>query len=115
MFSGRTIHGKIHKKASKLLKEIIFPILREDKIVDIIRYDELVIIYANMLRRNYSHQQNHNMIRAKLRLLGRFLLKIREIDQTVTDFTSVFIAKYYDATIAAVNRVAHLNFILALY
>ncbi|KAG5309974.1 MOS1T transposase, partial [Pseudoatta argentina] len=45
-----------------------------NNITRIIRYDEILIIYANQMCEKYRSQHHHNMIRARLRLLGRFLV-----------------------------------------
>ncbi|KAJ8970714.1 hypothetical protein NQ314_001061 [Rhamnusium bicolor] len=79
----------------------------EDDTVKAIRYDELIILYANHLCRKYRSQHNYNMIRARLRLLGRFLIKIKNLENSVTDFASIFVPKHYDSVVAALN--ARLN------
>ncbi|KYM95323.1 hypothetical protein ALC62_14033 [Cyphomyrmex costatus] len=55
------------------------------------------------------------MIRAHLRLLGRFLFSLKEIDNTVTDFTSVYDSKTYDNCIKAVHDVAPFDDITNTY
>ncbi|XP_067206712.1 GATA zinc finger domain-containing protein 8-like isoform X2 [Linepithema humile] len=40
---GRAILGRINEVASQTLKKVVFPVLREDSITRLIRYDELII------------------------------------------------------------------------
>lgn len=70
--------GRIHECANETVRKIVFPILREDDVTRCIRYDKLLIIYTNKLCIKYSHQHQHDMIRARLRLLGRFLMAVKE-------------------------------------
>ncbi|XP_070155675.1 uncharacterized protein PF3D7_1120600-like [Polyergus mexicanus] len=76
---GRTILGRINEIASQTLKKMIFPVLREDSITRLIRYDELIIRYGNKLCMKYKPQHQHDM------------------------------PKYYDDCIKAVYRVARYN------
>lgn len=75
MIMGKQVTGRIHKLANVSLRKIVFPIMREDAITRIIRYDELLIIYGNKLCLKYKSQHHHNMIRARLRVYGRFFLQ----------------------------------------
>jgi len=84
-------------------------VLREDNIIRLIRYDELLIIYGNKLCLKYKHQHQQDMIRARLRLLGRFLQAVKKINKNVIDFYSIYHPSIYDDCIKAVNRVAGFN------
>ena len=81
--------------------------MREDVIVRDIRYDELIIIYANKQCEKYG--THHQMIRARLRLLGRFLHAIQSINPAIKKFSDVFQLRYYDDTIRAVKIVTRFN------
>lgn len=106
---SRVVHGQIHRKACTILRNQIFPKLREDSITKIIAYDELAIIYGNKLTEKYRKPHLHKMIRSKLRLIGRFLVEIKRINSVVTDFSSIFNPRLYDDVIKAVNNVALYN------
>ncbi|KAK9872773.1 hypothetical protein WA026_019555 [Henosepilachna vigintioctopunctata] len=106
---SRAVQGHIHKKANMILRSQIFPRMREDCHTDIVRYDELAIVYGNYLTNKYRKPHLHTMIRSKLRLIGRLLNAIKNINKTITDFSSIFQPKYYDEVIAAVNKVAILG------
>lgn len=71
---GRKVSGRIHSDASSILRNKIFPILRDDEVTRMIRYDKLVILYGNKMSIKYRAQYQEDMIRARLRLIGRFLI-----------------------------------------
>nr|CAI5838736.1 unnamed protein product [Callosobruchus analis] len=54
MIISRRVMGRIHEKAIKKVRHELFPPLREDQVVRAIRYDELVIIYANKMVLKYK-------------------------------------------------------------
>lgn len=99
---GRAVEGRLHANASDRLRLVVFPVLREDAIVRLIRYDWIIIIYGNKICVKYTPSYQHNMIRAQLRLAGRVLSALRE----VTDYSSIFNAKIYDSLIQAIRIVA---------
>lgn len=106
MVLGRTIVARTHEVANKILKIIVFPVLRDDEITRVIRYDQLIIQYGNKLCLKYRLQHQHDMIRARLRLLGRYLIALRTKSENITDFASLYDPKFYDVAIVAVNSVA---------
>lgn len=106
---GRKIQGRIHECANSILRNIVFPVLREDDIVRLIRYDELLIIYGNKLCIKYKYQHQQDMIRSRLRLLGRFLQALKKINKNITDLFSIYHPSVYDDCVLAVNEVAGLN------
>lgn len=81
---GRAVMGRIHECASDTVRKSLFPVLREDDVTRCIKYDKLLITYANKLCIKYSHQHQQDMIRARLRLLGRFLIAVKEYNSNVT-------------------------------
>lgn len=72
----------INKFAKPAVRQRIFPKFHQDHVVEAIRYDYVVIFYANSLTSKYRESQfNDKMIRAKLRLLGRFIIECRKISE----------------------------------
>lgn len=106
MIMGRRVTCRIHHLANETLKDTVFPVMREDVVTRIIRYDELLILYGNKLCVKYKAGHEHDMIRARLRVLGRFLLALKEINTSVEDFKSLYHPRIYDDCIAAINIVA---------
>lgn len=82
--------------------------MREDEVTRVIRYDELLILYANKLCIKYKSQHHHDMIRARLRLLGRFFLAVKDINTNIENFESIYDPKVYDC-ICVINKVAKYN------
>ncbi|KYN17825.1 hypothetical protein ALC57_09863 [Trachymyrmex cornetzi] len=106
MVLGRTIIARTHEVANKILKTIVFPVLRDDEITLAIRYDQLIILYGNELCLKYRLQHQHDIIRFRLRLLGRYLISLRTKNEDIINFASLYDPKFYDVAIAAVNHVA---------
>lgn len=48
---GRKILGPIHPEASTILRQTVFPVLRQDEVVRPIRYDKLIILYENKMNK----------------------------------------------------------------
>lgn len=64
---------RIHYSANTPLRRLVFPVMWEDSITQIIRYAELLIAYGNKMCQKYRLQHQHDMIRARL-ILDDFLL-----------------------------------------
>ncbi|XP_043275885.1 uncharacterized protein [Venturia canescens] len=108
--SGKKATARLHETANVLVRKWIFPYLREDAIVRGIRYDELIILYANKECEKYgAHQHHYAMIGARLRLLGRFFEAIKVLKPAIKVFADVYIPRHYDSAIAAVRVVANFN------
>ncbi|XP_020298571.1 uncharacterized protein LOC109862834 isoform X2 [Pseudomyrmex gracilis] len=106
LIMGRQITGRLHSIANETLRKTVFPIMRDDKVTRIVRYDELLIRYANRMCIKYKESHQHDNIRARLRLLGRFLLALKNINTKVQDFQSVYHPRLYHDCISAINIVA---------
>ncbi|KMQ87027.1 hypothetical protein RF55_13810 [Lasius niger] len=112
---GRAILGRVHSAANKKLRSVILPVIREDDVYRVIKYDKLIILYGNKLSIKYKLQHQHDMIRAHLRLLGRFLLTIKESNKNIIDFESIYHPKFYEDVISTVNKVAGLDDEVGIY
>ncbi|CAG9824676.1 unnamed protein product, partial [Phaedon cochleariae] len=107
---SRAVLPKLHRKASDALRNKIFPPMRDDEVTKAIAYDELVIVYANLLASKYSSSDHHHkMIRNKLRHIGRILLAMKKIDSSIKDVMSIFDASHFDTFIKAVHIIAGLK------
>lgn len=103
------VMGRIHQKACEVVRKQLFPPLREDEVTRTVRYDELVIVYANKMVEKYRNPRHHEMIRQRIRLIGRFLCTIKKMNNGISDLMSVFDPKYIDDTIASINIEAKIN------
>ncbi len=106
---SKAIDGQIDAGASDRLRLKIFPVLRVDNIVKLIRYDSLLIIYGNKLCIKYTPHYQENMIRARLRLVGRLLFVLKNINKEISDLASVYNPKIYDSLIESFRVVGGYN------
>ncbi|XP_066603897.1 MATH and LRR domain-containing protein PFE0570w-like [Prorops nasuta] len=103
---GRSIMCQIHHTANFSLKRIVFPVMREDAVTKRIRNDELIIAYGNKMCIKYRLPHQHDMIRARMRLLGRYLITLSEVDNSIVDFSSIYHPNRFDNSILAVHKLA---------
>uniref|UniRef100_A0A6P7G5J9 Uncharacterized protein LOC114336163 n=1 Tax=Diabrotica virgifera virgifera TaxID=50390 RepID=A0A6P7G5J9_DIAVI len=104
---SRRILSNYHENACEILREEIFPSMRDDDITANITHDNLVIAYANQLATKYSSSRHHyNMIRNRMRHISRVLTKMKKISNTISDTQSIFDPQHFDFFIQAVHRIA---------
>ncbi|XP_067614230.1 uncharacterized protein [Eurosta solidaginis] len=102
---SRRIEGRLHQDANPRLIKIM-AVLREDDIVRLVRYDELLIKFGNCLCEKYYKLQQEEMIRNRLRTLGRLLATMKDIDPDITDFKSIYNPPYYKTMVKAVRVIS---------
>lgn len=107
LISGRRVTGYIHALANDKLRNHVFPVLRDDDISRSIRYDELLIKFANKLTEKYTLNHQHDMIRAQLRLLGRLKLEIISHNDKISDFQEIFKPQNFELVIKSLRAVAN--------
>ncbi|XP_044587771.1 uncharacterized protein LOC123267253 [Cotesia glomerata] len=108
-FLGRDVEGRVHANARDTLSLVIFPVFQEDAIVRLIRYDWLLVLYGNKLCIKHTAHYQHNLIRAKLRLVGRLLFAAKELNPLVEDLASIFAPEFIDTIVKAIEVVARIN------
>ncbi|CAD6214274.1 GSCOCG00011147001-RA-CDS, partial [Cotesia congregata] len=107
LVKGKKVSARLHERANADVRKHIFPYLREDEVVRSIRYDELLIVFANKQCEQYGTNQHlYQMVRSRLRLLGRLLVAIKSLNSHITSFTHIFQPRHYDFLIEAVKKVA---------
>lgn len=107
---GRRLEGKCFKVADERVRRLLLPSMRNDNVTHNICYDNLFLLYANFQCQKYRHSSHHlQMIRARLRLVTRLLMAMRNINNNVTSLTSIYDPKYYDTLLDAINIVAQYN------
>ncbi|XP_043284902.1 uncharacterized protein [Venturia canescens] len=106
---GRAVEGRLHEDASDKLRLEVFPPLKEDDVVRIVRYDRLLIIWGNKLCIRYASHYQHNMVRSRLRYAGRLLLAAKAINPDIDDFASLYMPKRYDDVVKAVRVIANFD------
>lgn len=97
--------GRYASEADNVL-QIVMPRCRDDKIIRLIRYDQLIMEHGNKLCIKYPSPHHHDMIRQRLRQLGRFLLEIKQHCQDIDDLSSVYHPKCYRICIDVINILA---------
>lgn len=102
---GRSLTGYLHNRANEILRHTVFPVLTDDNITKSVQYDELLIVFGNKLCEKYKAHQ-HDMIRAHLRLLGRFKMAIKKINKEISDFATIFKPQNFDSAISALRECA---------
>lgn len=78
-------------------------VLNDDLVTGIILGDDFLLDVAADYINTYRQQHHETMIRQNLRQLANFFIKIKEIDDTITNFKCIFHPKYYEATVKAVD------------
>lgn len=106
---SRRVTFDLHKVADPILKDHVFPAMRNDLCTQVIRKDYLAILYGNKLVAKYSSPHHYKMIRANLRYIGKYLIEIRKLTPNITDFKSCFAPTHYDSTIKAIRNVARFD------
>ncbi|KAF5307629.1 hypothetical protein FQR65_LT18374 [Abscondita terminalis] len=109
MLMSKRAMRRVHSCASDVVRDQLFPKLQDDDIVRLVRFDELIIIFSNKMCEKYRDPRHHDMIRAKIRLLGRFLSLVKEINSKITDFASIYDPEFIDDTLKAINKIGNLN------
>ncbi|XP_044762706.1 uncharacterized protein LOC123319819 [Coccinella septempunctata] len=106
MISAKRIEARLHRSANKIVREKLFPPLRDDDITRTIKYDELVIIYANKMSEKYRDGRYFDMIRQRIRLIGRFLKALKAINKDIKCLSDVFVPAYCPDSIRVINTLA---------
>lgn len=83
--------------------------MRDGTVKDILRYDELAILYGNSLCEEYREKYHHKMIRARLRALGRFIIEVKKINPSVKELRHAIHPLCVNDVIKAVHAVGKLN------
>jgi len=109
LVKSRRITGRIHETASKVLRERVFPTIKDDKVLRVVRFDELAIDYGNKLCEKYQDPHFYDLIRQKLRQIGRLLLQIKNQNNKIDDLFTIFTPDNYDDCLEAVRILAGLN------
>lgn len=100
--------GRIHESASARLV-MVMGFMRQDLVLKLIKFDWVLIVFGNKMCCKYTPHYQHNMIRARLRLMGRLLFEMKQIDRNVTDFASIYHVERYQSMVAAIKLIGRFN------
>ncbi|KAJ8930644.1 hypothetical protein NQ314_016559 [Rhamnusium bicolor] len=112
---SRALLSNIHPDANEILKTKIFPVLNEDDVKNIIRYDRLIILYGNIMCLTYRDEHHFDMIRNRLRLMGTFLQLLKEKDQSIDNLESVMKPKHFNTIALCLHEIGQYNRIIQHY
>ncbi|KAG5858326.1 hypothetical protein JTB14_035716 [Gonioctena quinquepunctata] len=65
-YRSRAVSEGIHSDGSDVMKNYVFPSFREGIIKECIRYDDMLIVYGNVMTAKYRNQHHYPMIRNRL-------------------------------------------------
>ncbi|KAG5861928.1 hypothetical protein JTB14_006966 [Gonioctena quinquepunctata] len=81
----------VYENASERLVELILAHCREDEVAEEIMYDDLCIKFGNKLCKKYRGQQHSNMIRTRLRELGKFIMEVKKMDGGIKNLSDILV------------------------
>lgn len=107
---ARRITQSVHPSACKLLKDEVIPVMRDGEVKETVRNDKLAVIYGNKLCDKYiSNRHLRPMIRSRMRLMGRFIMTIKDLDPSITALYDVIMPTQFDNIVMAIKDVADFN------
>ena len=106
MMQSKRMQKRCHPEASKIVMEKLLPVMRDDDIYRLVRFDSLIIAYANKMCKKYKLIYQHDLIRSKLRYLGKLLMIIQKTKSEIEELSQIYNPKYYAATTNACNKLA---------
>ncbi len=106
---GRAIEKRVHVDACDDLCDKIFPTMRNDDCVEVIRYDWVLTAFGNDLCLNYHAHYQQDLIKRHLRAAGKLLVAARSINDGISDFTSILHVKNCNTIIDAIRIVSGFN------
>lgn len=83
--------------------------MRDDDVVNVIRYDEAVIHYGNHLCREYTSEHHAAQVGAHLRAFGKLLLAVKEIDSNINGMFDFLHASNVPLIIGGIHKIAGLD------
>lgn len=114
--SEKKNRGRVHSVASRLLPmsefltggcEEIIHIMHQDDISRHIRNDPLICKYGNALSAKYSHDKSQfAYIAQKMRELGRFVLAVNELDESVRYLHEICLPSKFELAIEGAKKVS---------
>lgn len=100
----RLKEGNIHENASEQLRKVA-AVFKVDDISNLIKYDESFVTFGNDLCLKYTKQQQHDLIRARLRLLATLLRKVQRFNPTISCLSELIDPKSYNDIIKGVKNL----------
>ncbi|KAG5865181.1 hypothetical protein JTB14_024130 [Gonioctena quinquepunctata] len=102
---SKAISESIHSRANDVMKNFIFPALRDGRVKETIRHDKIIIVYGNGMSCKYRSQHHFSMIRNRLIRMAKILIKIGEANPSVKQFADILKPQMYDSLIDVINSM----------
>lgn len=113
--NARRALGRYHPETSRRMRVEILPVLQDDEIAKVIRYDRAIILYGNSMCKSQIHQHQKTYIRGHLRLLGRLVLALRNRNSKINTLADAYAPQLYRTVIEAINDVAEFDYKTNMY
>ncbi|XP_074035063.1 uncharacterized protein [Leptinotarsa decemlineata] len=105
LFKSRANSENIHRRANEVVKYFLFPAFRDGPIKEIIRFDNLIILYGNEMACKYRSQHHYPMIRNRMIRMARVLSMIKEKNSSVRHFEDILKPQMFDYIIEVINTL----------
>ncbi|KAG5866510.1 hypothetical protein JTB14_016364 [Gonioctena quinquepunctata] len=87
----------------------ILPPMRFDELGRLVRNEDLIILFGNILTQKYCYPHLHKMIRSRLRCVANFYWHYQQRNPQVKNLEDVFDPQNYDEVVTSINKMAGLN------
>ncbi|XP_074034580.1 uncharacterized protein [Leptinotarsa decemlineata] len=105
LFKSRANSENIHRRANEVVKYFLFPAFRDGPIKEIIRFDNLIILYGNEMACKYRSQHHYPMIRNRMIRMAMVLSMIKEKNSSVRHFEDILKPQMFDYIIEVINTL----------
>ena len=107
LHKGALIRGKAmlasHPQAEGLVQSLVYSKMKVDDVFLAFRNDDIVQKLAKKLLLKTGHKvRSHQYISQKLREVGRFLIEIKKLDDSLDSMEKIINGRYYETIITAV-------------
>lgn len=99
------VEARHHEDASPALQNV-FKKFRDCSIVRDIKFDWMATVYGNKLTAKYTKRNSPEMIRNRMRLIGRVLAALKNIEPNITDLAGLL---FLNITIVSLNQSEQLH------
>ncbi|KAG5874592.1 hypothetical protein JTB14_001226 [Gonioctena quinquepunctata] len=108
-YRSRAVSEGIHSDASDVMKNYVFPSFREGIIKECIRYDDMLIVYGNVMTAKYRNQHHYPMIRNRLIRMTKVLVQIKQTHLQVNQFKDILRPEFFNTIIQVINNMGELD------
>lgn len=101
---------RVHPDAGRKMRKRIIPVLTKGTVLtNTIKYDRLIILFGNLQCLRYKEEHLDEMIRSKLRLLGKLVIAAKEINSSIVDLASLYHPSHFKTVLESALKVSKYN------